>query len=397
MRKLLSTIFFIFLLSCKDIENNQNIINIVVDKNENINFSDLFNEYKFIFPESKDPGWIGITILKIEIINDNIFLLNQTQTGNNILCFDSKGRFKFTINKIGQGPGEYNFLNDFFIDKHLNLLVLDVVGNQFGFREYIYYDYNGSYLCSKSRQVIKGTPKSMIVFNDSLYVCNVSCSHKDNCTDIIFFNKHNLDVFMSFNCVDKYTDIHTPKQSLCNTSESLLFYGGNDIIYIFSEEQNAMIPAYFVDFGSKQKSYKKNIVGKTYNEIMDMHRQSFMNKEIRIVDHFFANDKFFAINYSENKNVDKKYDLCYKTVFFDKETKQIFNTNNIYFDIFNFVKNEGMEIIGCYDGFFYSLLNTPFTKDEIKEIVKSEFLSDDIKLSFLKLNEESNPVIFIFK
>ena len=398
MKHFFSVLVLLFLLfSCRKHENNQDVIRIKVDNTEKVNFSALFDEYAFIFPESKDPGWIGLLIRKMEKMEEKIFLFNLTTTGSNILCFDTKGRFLFIIDKFGQGPGEYTLLTDFMLDKQLNVLVLDVIGNQYGRNEYMYFDLDGNYLYSKSRGDMAGSTRSMIAYDSVLYVANVSCVQMDNCNDIIFFDKENLEVIKSFNYVDKFTAAHTPAQSLCKTSGSLLFCGGNDTIYTVSIETDTPLPAYFVDFGSQKQIYFKSIIDKTHNEILALHRNAFQGKTTRIVNHIFSNDIYLAINYSENKQVDTKYDLRYQTVFYDKETNKTYNTNNINFDIFNFVKNDRMEIIGCYDGYFYSLLNSPFTKEEINEIVKSKFLSDETKQSFLNMNEESNPVIFIFK
>jgi hypothetical protein len=42
-------------------------------------------------------------------------------------------------------------------------------------------------------------------------------------------------------------------------------------------------------------------------------------------------------------------------------------------------------------------LLAPFSEEEIKEIVKSKFLSEESKQAFLNMNDESNPVILMFK
>jgi len=398
MKHFFSILFLILLLfSCKKHDSNQNVIHIKVDDTKKVNFSAIFNEYEFIFPESRDSAWIGLLIRKMEKINGKIFLYNLTSVGSNVLCFDTKGKFLFNIDRLGNGPKEYTLLKDFMIDKQLNMLVLDVIGNQYGSNEYMYFDLDGKYLYSKRRQDIIGSTSSMLEYDENLYVANVYCAQIDNCNDIIFLDRQNLDVIKSFNYVDKFTGEHTPSQSLCKTSNSLLYYGGNDTIYTLSIENNANLTTYFVDFGFQKQKYFKSITDKSHDEILTLARNSFQNKTRRTVNHLFSNNKYLAINYSENKIVDTKNNLCYQTVFYDKETNNSYNTNNINFDIFNFVKNERMEIIGCSDGFFYAILNCPFTKDEIAKIIESTFLSDETRQSFLKMDEESNPIIFVFK
>jgi hypothetical protein len=149
MKKNLFLFSIIVLFSCSQNESDNGVRNISVDETAKINFTDLFKEYKLIFPESKDSAWFGLNIERIEKYHDKLFLLNNTQRAKNILCFDTDGHFLFNIDKLGNGPGEYTDLSNFMIDKQLNAIVLDVFGNQYGFYEYMYFSIDGEYLYSK--------------------------------------------------------------------------------------------------------------------------------------------------------------------------------------------------------------------------------------------------------
>jgi len=48
-------------------------------------------------------------------------------------------------------------------------------------------------------------------------------------------------------------------------------------------------------------------------------------------------------------------------------------------------------------GYFYAVLNSPFSEEEKREIVKSKYLPEESKQALLNMNEDSNPIIMMFK
>jgi hypothetical protein len=398
MRKIFPLVVILLLfLSCKQNTENKAIKNIQVDNTDKVNFTDLFSEHKLIFPESKDSAWFGSSIRRIEKYPGKIFILNELQTRRNILCFDVNGRFLFNIDKTGNGPGEYTYLGDFLIDNNLNVLVLNVVGNQYGRDEYMYFSLDGEYLYSKKATGLSGTIRLMKEFNDSLYVAYADCESKEDCDDIVFLDRQDLALKKSASYTSSINAFYALGLSICGTSDAFFFYGGNDTIYDISTELGRKIPVYFVDFGKKQQRFKQNLMEKEHEEALELHIKAFANKEIRTVNKFLSNEKYFVVNYSENKTAGIKRNLIYNTVFYDRATKKSYNTSNMNFDIFNSVKNDKMSITGCADGYFYAVLLAPFSEEEIKEIVKSKFLSEENKQAFLNMNDDSNSVILMFK
>jgi hypothetical protein len=237
MKKIFPLVIIVLLfLSCKQNTENKAIENIQVDNTDKVNFTDLFSEYKLIFPESKDSAWFGTSIKRIEKYQDKIFILNELQTRRNILCFDTNGRFLFNIDKSGRGPGEYTSLKDFLIDNFLNVLVLDVVGNQYGFAEYMYFSLDGEYLYSKKAPALSGITRLMKEFNDSLYVAYSDCENKENCDDIVFLSRKDLALKKSVSHTSSIIPTRVPGLSICGTNDAFFFYGGNDTIYDISTE-----------------------------------------------------------------------------------------------------------------------------------------------------------------
>jgi hypothetical protein len=389
--------FIFILVSCSRNSVNNEDGYIPVDNTERINFTDLFKEYKLIFPESKDSAWFGLYISKIEIIDKKMFLLNQSQRGSDILCFDENGHFLFNIDKVGNGPGEYLSIIDFMVDRQLSTIVLSVVGNKYGYHELMYFSLDGEYLYSKKGPDIPEMMRQIKEFNDSLYVVFSNYNGMEDYKEIIFMDRKNLNLKYSIDCTDIFTAGSVPGLCFSMANDTFLFYGGNDTIYDISTELGKKTPMYSVDFGKQQREHKRSLIGKTHDEILDLQTEAFQNKRIRSARRLTGNDKFLAINYDENESVKKEYDLCFQTVFFDRTAKKSYNTTNMNFDIFNSIKNNKMEVVGCADGYFYAVQRTPFSMEEIEDILKSKYLPEESKQALQKMNDDSNPIILVFK
>jgi hypothetical protein len=77
------------------------------------NPSDLFEKIELVPFETTDSSLIG-DIGKIVLSDSSIYVLDKTQ--RSILIFDSSGKFKKKLSKIGKGPGEYVNLADFNVE-----------------------------------------------------------------------------------------------------------------------------------------------------------------------------------------------------------------------------------------------------------------------------------------
>jgi hypothetical protein len=393
MKILYSVIFAFLLLACAQYDYPV-LSTIEIDSRDKEKFTDLFGEYRLIFPETNDHSLIGVTVNKIVKYQNKLFLLNVTRKGNNIICFDTTGHYLFTIDKLGSGPAEYTSLKDIFIEKDDGHLILDVVGNSFGFSEYMYFDLDGNYLFSKKASDLYGTTRQMQDFNDSLYVAYCNC-FQDSCAEIVYFNKKDMTVNNQIPCTNRYISTRIPSISLFSLNGKTMFYGGNDTIYELTLEEK--IPVYEVNFGAHQKEYVKKCYGTGHEDVLRMHREGFQRNELRTASKILCNGKYVSISYHEHKNSPKGNAYKFNTLFLDTRNNRQYNTSTMTFDVFNSVKNDKIAIIGSDEGYFYALLNEPFTSDEIQKMVKSNYLPEDTKQALLKLNDDSNPPIFIFR
>jgi hypothetical protein len=69
----------------------------------------------------------------------------------------------------------------------------------------------------------------------------------------------------------------------------------------------------------------------------------------------------------------------------------------VNFDIFNSAIIKRLTLLGCFDGYFYAIINSLLSEKEIQTILKSDYLSEDTKNALLNMTEESNPIIMTFK
>ncbi|GHT61492.1 hypothetical protein AGMMS50239_12510 [Bacteroidia bacterium] len=398
MKHLIYIVICILLLcSCHKQENNNAEIEIIdIDSRDKINFSDLFSEWHLIFPESKDSSFFGLEILRIEKYMDRLYLLNQKQTGKNILCFNLEGRFLFSIDKIGNGPGEYTYLGDFFIDTKIDNIIISNEGN-----EWLYFDMDGNYLYSKRLPPELQLDRYTREFNDSLYITYCECMDM-TCTNIAFLDRNTLVPKHSIKPTSPSLSDFVPALSISGNENAFFYYDGNDTIYNISSDIGNKKPAYFADFGKKQQKFKQKLRMNNNEEFMNLFVKAFNNKEIRPTRSFLYNGKQIAINYSEYNSDNQQHtgpglNFRNQIVFYDTHTKKSHNTTHINFDIFNSVNIKKLTMVGCFDGYFYAIINSLLSEKEIQTMLQSDYLSKDAKKMLLNMSEESNPIIMTFK
>lgn len=111
-----------FLFSCKQENKKQeNTIVIQFDSAENGRFDVLHMEY--IPLETTEQSLIG-EISKIIYKNERFYILDKYQS-RSVLIFDRNGKFVSSINKVGEGPGEYIEIMDMDIDDANNIYIAD--------------------------------------------------------------------------------------------------------------------------------------------------------------------------------------------------------------------------------------------------------------------------------
>lgn len=364
-----------------------------IDQSVKVKFTDLFNEYRIVFPESKDSAWFGIDIRKMEKYGTRFYFLNRTQSGNNILCFDEQGDFIFNMNHYGKGPGEYTYLGDFFIDRTRRNIVI------VAHRQWLYYDMDGNYLHSIPQEDFFF--RSTHDFNDNLYISFCDCMTDKDCSELLFIDKMSLNVTSSIVNNNIPLTFFTPDMPLSVENDAALYYHANDTIYDVSSNIGEKIPLYDVDFGKEQLLFKNSFTERDNEKAVQSFMTAFNSGKMRMPLKFAHNSHFIAISYAETDNAIKhkkgEVDALFRTVFYDRNMKKSYNSKNLIFDIFNSVDIPELKLLTCINGFFYATIDPILDKEDVEKIIQSKYLSEKTKQVFLKANETSNPFILIFK
>ena len=380
---------FLFYTCTNQTKKDGDLEYINIDSPEKADFSELFSEFQLIFPETTDSSLFGVAIWRIESHKDRLYLLNQKQSGANILCFNINGHFLFALDKLGNGYGEYTILADFFIDTKENNIVVISEGHK-----WLYYDMDGNYLFTKNCAKEAFPERFTREFNDSLYVCYRAYDQPE-CAEILFIDRDSLQVKQFAKSTYPILSFLVPSLSISNSRGVFYYCDGNDIVYDITSGNGEKKTAYVLDFGEKQRSFKKNFPQTETENALSLLRDGNLNKEVCNIFSFLDNGKFFAINYFEyvyDNSSARGFDYILHTTFYNRDTKKSYKTTNINCDIFNSV-NMG----GSSDGYFYAVLNELFSRDEVKKIVESKYLDEETKKALLNMDVESNPIILKFK
>ncbi len=138
---LLSLIFTLMFYSCqtnqKEIEAKYKIdISSDIQGGE---FQDIFINNRYITLETNEESLVG-NITKLYISADRIYVMDQIKA-RSLFVFDNFGNFKYKISRIGNGPGEYMIISDFFVDEQTKTITLLANG-----RKIIQFDYDGNFI-----------------------------------------------------------------------------------------------------------------------------------------------------------------------------------------------------------------------------------------------------------
>jgi hypothetical protein len=387
--------FLMILFSmCGDKPQNKQIATIDSESRTEVKLSDIFSGVNVIELETTDSSLIGVMILKIEYYKDKFFVLNQLPSHRNILCFDTAGRFLYSIDKIGPGLHGYGYLGTFVIDKSEDLLVLALEVGRYDF-----YDLDGNYV----KRVKTGDEyyARQIVYKNN----DVCIAHNDSEARPEGYNLLSLDS-KTFDITDKSDVI---KEEFCETGDpplsifegNILFYSNNDTIYDISNSIHQRNPVYFLKLDKKTVLSKTNLKNRHFSDkgllIQEMVGLIFKGQFVSFSS-FFENEKWISVNLmrGDKKNTPEKRSVIDQFLLYDKETGISYSSENIIFDLLNLDKLYNMKIATSVPGKLYGLLDKVFSEEEIIKIKESDFLSEKEKEILINRDFNNNPVLICF-
>ena len=365
----------LLLVACSSqpsINSNIKTISIHLEDKVEADVSSIIDSAYFIVPETNDSSIIGT--IGTMVITDRIILTDR-QT-NKIIQFKPNGDHIATIEKVGNGPGEYIRIDGLCTNsKNGNIIVLDAMKNKL-----ITYDNNFKFINEEETPVTYG-PTTFAIMDNDIFAFeqsinaiktnmkyNIFIKSSDNTTHLLPFNKTANTIF-------------SPRIPLYNINDTLIYVPTyNDTIYnIFAEKAEARIHFNFGD-----KWINEDIV---YNPAIDKNPILFMEKlkehnfvyffnELENSTHIYADFSYkgdeYILTYNKKNN---------KQILLRNNNKEIFSEKPIY----------------ILDDFFVF----PISYSEYINMLHSEnFLfkgKDNLLQIKEKVKEESNPILMFIK
>ena len=349
------------LFSCKNEKKLSELTEITVDieQNGSLLLSEIVDKLEIIKLETSDKSLINPDIITRIIESDNEVIITQT---NKILVFNKDGRFIRNIGSRGQGPGEFNYIQNATFDKENKHLYV-ISG-----RKIICYELNGK-LLKESRPILSNLPYVLFdinYYNEELLLI-VEQMGKDEQKGSF---KHSLIYRMSdnFNIFDSCSI----RKVFLGDGSIIIHWGFKD--FIFNGRKSVFL--YYCDIkNEKDDSPKRAFCDTLYrfeeNLLLPELKLNFINggknKNIELFN-LYRSSRFIFAYYSDkiNKNY---YSYC-----FDIKTGKGYNLKGGYTDDIN--KIEGKIQI------------RPFVSDTEKfYFYHTHMKPDDI--------EEPNPTLYI--
>ena len=331
-------------------------------KEDKVSYSDFFKKIAIIPLETTNESGIN-RIDKIVRDNDKFFILDKKQKA--ILIFNQRGKFIKKLKQIGKGPGEYQYLQDFEINrftKNIELLepwgTISVYDTLFNFVE--------RYRLPSS---VRAVHFLIHVNRDTIAFYTTSQEKR-----LTFFSKKQNEIIKQYHEIPEWLSSNTPlngKSPFSLYNDTINFYEvfSNDVFYI---ENCELKLKYSWNFGKNNFSYK-DLPGE---ESQIFYKKYFKN--VSYAYNFFyniENERYIITMFIFNK---KTY-----TFLLDKKTNK------------HFLFNEFKEGIGFYTNDFfekgcYSVVEMEYLK---LVITKPELLENENQIIYNNLKPENNPIV----
>ncbi|MDR2915938.1 MAG: 6-bladed beta-propeller [Tannerella sp.] len=349
--------FFIFIFcSCKNQKYNdiEQIINVDLD-NSIIKVSAFITDAEVIKLETHEECLVH-RISKIQYINNKIYILDIAH--NSLLIFNKNGDFEKKLQKVGNGPGEYIQLMDFFIqDDHIfimdfttqsilkynsdldyiNSFKYNTFGSKFVIKDDLFWIYNEP---TGQKDDYQFTCLNQSNTEPNNYLPRVFKTHKHNWGDVNTLFKHKNDLYLS------------PKH--------------RGIIY--HEKNNNLEAIYKIQFSKNNFPEKENI---NDYDIFDP------NFNYVLKENFYVTDDYLIFDYFYNGY----RSFC----FYDLKNRNTFS---------NIVENDLLE------GFIFSPRwgNANYLIEEVaSSYVKEDFyFLSNYNEQLKDINDDDNPVIILY-
>lgn len=360
------------------IEDEIDLNKFELTKNIRSDFYSQIDSIQLIKLEQTDETIIG-KVSCLFVVHDTLFVVDYSKA-KSIFAFDMNGNFLYKIDKVGNGPGEYQSLNMVQISDN-SISIIDWFSWKL-----IQYDLEGNFL---SEQRLDKCPLDFIVLdNDKLFASYRKYTNKspfrvelisltDNIKETVlpFINERST---ASSNGLSRFQRIN---------NKVLFWYPLNDTIYQIVDNQ--IRPVYNLNLNSPEllsDFFYKNRVLKDLD---------FLNKirssEIADVLLFAELDDWIYVSYFKDGlgyvSIVSKQDYQSKNfIAADVANERI---KNISFFVSGFYKNS---LLTSLDESFFTL----YDKDDQEQLISHLKTQKDIDLIKELKDTDNNPIVCIY-
>lgn len=375
-----STVVFTECTQKKTIESPEDVIVITIESepNKELTFSKIVDTVLFYPLETNPQANIGL-ISKIIVTDSCIYTMDGFME-QCIYCFNLSGDFRFKLDNVGKGPGEYISISDFCITPDNQVVVSEKSG-----KKIILYDNSGGFI---EEFVINFYPSGIAYLDPNLFV--VSSLGLDTRIKVIS-RKGNI--------INRMIDVDP---NFISSYHDVLTLGSGNIYYrevygdtIFEIVENTVTPTYYIDFQDKKLSKSKylsfpiiNINGRKTRQIPPGYR--YGSSQLFITPTHIS---FIFIHTTPPRG-------SYLSFYERKENQAIFmKTNNGFDDLFGTPNLP--RIMGVWNEKFIIPLDSYMFLENYEKIIQ---LFDQNKPGYRaqlealksKISFDSNPILIVF-
>lgn len=365
---------------------------IEVNSSEKMPISRLFQQIDLIPLETCDSSLIGMDVKRLECKADRIYLLNQMNTRCNLLCFDTTGTFLFRIDRMGNGPQEYIYLGDFFIDPRKEQIVLIAESGHF-----LYLDLDGNFIATHRIERGYYAKQTVVPEKESFYWAFNDVQEYSLGIDLLQLDTATMEIQRAFSSGTILPN--SLPAPLATNGVQTIYYHINDTIYDIGK--NKIAPLYRVCMGEKQDICKRKLselIAKDPIGYVAQVSQWFQDGDFKMVTHVgLTPSQLFISAVKQNPSQFRVLQAQAFFVIYDKVTGKTYNSENLKWDILGLESIADVELIGYSDSTLYGWFRQPFSATDKEKIKKSRYLPQNIKEKLLRHTEEDNPVLFMLR
>lgn len=363
-----------------------------VNSSEEMSISRMFQQIDLIPLETCDSSLIGLDVKRLECNADRIYLLNQMSTRSNLLCFDTTGTFLFRMDRMGNGPHEYVYLGDFFIDPRKKRIVLVAESGHF-----LYLDLDGNFIATQRVEQGYYARQTVVPYKESFYWAFNDAHEYPLGIDLLQLDTATMEIQRVFS--SSTTLPNSLPAPLATNGAQTLYYHINDTIYDIGK--NKIVPLYRVSMGEKQEACKRKLpelIAKDPIGYVAQVGQWFQDGDFKMVTHIGVTpSQLFISAVKQNPLQSRALQAEAFFVIYDKITGKTYNSENLKWDILGLESIADVELVGYSDSTLYGWFRRPFSVADKEKIKKSRYLSQKVKEKLLFHTEEDNPVLFMLR